>query len=161
MKLWESGMPSQIAWETFFDVPAIFDAFGFGPETNDVAELGCGYGTFTVLLAARIRGRVHTIDIDPAMVVLTQSRAQAAGRSNVQAEVRDIVSQGFGVPPAFCDAALLFNILHGEEPIHMLNGARDVVRPGGFIAVIHWRTDIDTPRGPPASIRPSADQIAD
>ncbi|OHE78342.1 MAG: hypothetical protein A3G75_02280 [Verrucomicrobia bacterium RIFCSPLOWO2_12_FULL_64_8] len=51
MKFRESGMPPQDYWETLFDVPRILDAFGFGSATGDVAELGCGYGTFTMPLA--------------------------------------------------------------------------------------------------------------
>ncbi len=159
MRLRESGMPPQQFWETLFDVSAILDGFGFGPETGDVAELGCGYGTFTVPLAARIRGTVRAIDIEPAMVTLTAERARASGVANVRAETRDILREGFGLPPGSCDAVLLFNILHGEEPVAMLRAACEVVRPGGIVAIIHWRTDIITPRGPPANIRPKPEQI--
>lgn len=160
MKLRESGMPPQDYWETLFDVPLIFDAFGFGPETGDVAELGCGYGTFTVPLAQRIGGTVHTLDIDPAMVASTAQRAAEAGLTNVKAETRDVLAGGFGPPTGSCDAALLFNILHAEEPVALLRAAREVVRPGGLVAVIHWRRDIATPRGPSLDIRPRPEQIA-
>jgi SAM-dependent methyltransferase len=159
MKLRESGMPAQDYWETLFDVPAILDAFGFGPTTADVAELGCGYGTFTIPLAKRIAGRVIAIDFDPAMVATTQQRGMEAGLNNIHAMTRDVVADGFGVEPASCDAALLFNILHGEEPFSILSAACEAVRPGGTVAVIHWRSDIVTPRGPSAEIRPKAADI--
>lgn len=159
MKLRESGMPPPDYWETLLDVPRILDAFGFGPATGDVAELGCGYGTFTLPLARRIGGTVHTLDIDPAMVALTLARAAEAGLTNVQAETRDVLASGFGPPTGSCDAALLFNILHAEEPVALLRAARDVVRPGGLVAAIHWRTDIATPRGPSLDIRPQPEQI--
>lgn len=159
MKLRESGMPPEGYWETLFDIPGIHDAFGFGPATGDVAELGCGYGTFTIPLAARIRGFVQAVDIDPGMVARTQARARAAGLSNVRAQTRDLLREGFGVPSESCEAVLLFNILHGEEPVAMLRAAGEVLRPGGFAAVIHWRTDLATPRGPSATIRPSAAQV--
>ncbi|HEY9010492.1 MAG TPA: methyltransferase domain-containing protein, partial [Devosia sp.] len=68
MKVRDSGMPPQDYWETLLDVPGILDAFDFGTATHDVAELGCGYGTFTLPLARRIGGMVHTIDIEPEMV---------------------------------------------------------------------------------------------
>jgi SAM-dependent methyltransferase len=112
MKLRESGMPPQDFWEMLFDVPRILDAFGFGSETRDVAELGCGYGTFTLPLADRIGGIVHTVDIDAAMVAATMARATAAGIANIAAQARDAMLDGFGRPPGSCDAALLFNILH-------------------------------------------------
>ncbi len=154
MQLRESGMPPQKYWETLFDVPHILDAFGFNAATGDVAELGCGYGTFTVPLAQRIRGTVHALDLDPAMVATTQARATAAGLANVHAATRDVLTGGFGVTPGSCDAALLFNILHGEEPVALLRAAREAIRPGGLVAVIHWRSDVPTPRGPSLEIRP-------
>lgn len=160
MKVRDSGMPPQDYWETLFDVPGILDSFGFGPATGDVAELGCGYGTFTLPLARRIGGTVHTLDIEAEMVAVTQQRAAAARLTNVNAELRDVLAGGFGPPAGSCDAALLFNILHAEQPVALLRAARDVVRPGGLVAVIHWRSDIATPRGPSLDIRPRPGQIA-
>ncbi len=152
-------MPPEDYWETLMDVFGILDAFGFGSRTQDVAELGCGYGTFTVPLASRISGTVHAIDIDPEMVARTTARALAAGVPNVRVGQRDVLREGFGVPPGSYDAVLLFNILHGEEPVGLLRAAADALRRGGLIAVIHWRTDLDTPRGPSADIRPTPEQV--
>ncbi len=160
MKLRESGMPPQDYWETLHDVPRILDAFGFGATTGDVAELGCGYGTFTIPLAARIGGQVHAFDIDAAMVGRTRRRAAAAGLANVHVRRRDVFSGGYGMPDASCEACLLFNILHGESPVGMLRAAARVVRPDGLVAIIHWRGDIATPRGPSSAIRPAPEQIA-
>jgi SAM-dependent methyltransferase len=160
MKVRDSGMPSQDYWETLFDVPGVLDAFGFGAETGDVAELGCGYGTFTIPLARRIRGCVHTFDLESEMVGNTVQRAASAGVGNIRASVRDVLVEGFGIAPGSCDACLLFNILHAEEPLALLRAAREVVRPEGLVAVIHWRSDIPTPRGPALAIRPRPEQIA-
>jgi SAM-dependent methyltransferase len=160
MKLRESGMPPQDCWETLLDVPRILDAFDFGPEAGDLAELGCGYGTFTIPLAQRIRGIVHALDIDSAMGTATMQRATAANLVNIRAQARDVLAEGFGVPAGSCDAALLFNILHAEEPVALLRAAREVVRSGGLVAIIHWRSDIPTPRGPSLDIRPTPPQIA-
>ena len=161
MILRESGMPAQAYWETLLDVPFILDAFGFIADsaTGDIAELGCGYGTFTIPLAARIRGTVHALDLDPAMVATTTARASDASLPNVRTSVRDVATSGYDLPPASCAAALLFNILHAEDPVALLRAARDLVRPGGFVAVIHWRSDLPTPRGPSLAIRPTPAQI--
>ncbi len=161
MILRESGMPAQAYWETLLDVPFILDAFGFIADsaTGDIAELGCGYGTFTIPLAARIRGTVHALDLDPAMVATTTARASAASLPNVRTSVRDVATSGYDLPPASCAAALLFNILHAEDPVALLRAARDLVRPGGFVAVIHWRSDLPTPRGQSLAIRPTPAQI--
>jgi SAM-dependent methyltransferase len=160
MILRESGMPPQEYWETLLDVTLILDAFDFGQATGDVAELGCGYGTFTMPLARRVGGIVHAFDIDPAMAAMTADRAAAGCLANVRATTRDVLADGFGLPVGSCAAALLFNILHAEEPVTLLRAAHAVVVAGGLVAVIHWRSDLPTPRGPSLAIRPGPDQIA-
>jgi SAM-dependent methyltransferase len=160
MKLRDSGMPSQDYWETLLDVPLILDRFGIGQALRDVAELGCGYGTFTLPVAKRVVGIVHAFDIDPQMTELTGRRAAEAGLSNVNTVMRDVLEQGFGLQEASVDAVLLFNILHCERPADILREAARVARAGGIVAVVHWRTDIATPRGPSAEIRPDAARIA-
>jgi SAM-dependent methyltransferase len=159
MKYRESGMPPQDYWEALLDVALILDRFGFDAAIGDLAELGCGYGTFTVPLARRIGGIVHAFDIDAEMVKKTQRRAAAAGLANVRVAQRDVFTDGLGLAASSCDAMLLFNILHSEAPVEMLREAWRVVRPGGTAAVIHWRCDLPTPRGPSAEIRPSPEQI--
>lgn len=159
MKLRESGMPAENYWETLLDADAILARFRLDAVAGDVAELGCGYGTFTLPLARRIIGSVQAFDIDGAMVDRTRERASSAGLKNVIAAQRDVLTQGYGLNDGSCAAGLLFNILHGESPVELLQETAKIVRPGGTIAVIHWRTDIPTPRGPSADIRPGPDQI--
>lgn len=159
MKLRESGMPEEEYWESLFNVELILDRMGIDAMLRDVAELGCGYGTFTVPVARRIRGVIETYDIEAAMVDRTIHRAQEAGLSNVRAEVRDVLTEGFGGEPQTKDACLLFNILHGEEPERLLAHATQVVHPDGRVLVIHWRYDPATPRGPSMEIRPRPEQI--
>ncbi len=161
MILRESGMPPQGYWETLVAPEIILDTFGFSATTRDVVELGCGYGTFTLPLARRIGGVVHAFDIEPVMIAETRSRAAAAGVDNVKVEQRDVFERGYGLPDGACDAALLFNILHAESPIDLLREAARVVRPGGMVAVIHWRSDIQTPRGPSLAIRPTPERIVE
>jgi ubiquinone/menaquinone biosynthesis C-methylase UbiE len=150
MHLRESSMPPQECWESFFDADAIVARFEL---CGDIAELGCGYGTFTLPLARRTRGTVYASDIDPLMVETARRRAAAAGLDNIQMEARDVMAGGFGVPDASLDGVMMFNILHGELPLQMLGEAKRVLKPGGTLAVIHWRSDIETPRGPTLAIR--------
>ncbi len=128
---------------------------------GDVAELGCGHGTFTVPLARRVGGRVHAFDVEPEMVEATRRRAADEGLRNVAVEVRDVLATGFGLPAGSQDACLLFNILHHDDPVALLALAAEVVRPGGRVLVIHWRHDASTPRGPDLSIRPRPEQVGE
>jgi SAM-dependent methyltransferase len=153
MKLRDSGMPSEAYWEMLFDVPLVLRELGIGANLGDVAELGCGYGTFTIPIAQSISGTVYTFDIDPAMVERTKQKAAGL---RVVAKVRDVMEEGFGVR---ADAVLLFNILHCEQPLRLLHHAADALLPGGEVLVIHWRFG-ETPRGPALAIRPRPEQIA-
>ncbi len=159
MKLRESGMPEEAYWETLFDVPLLLDRLEIGARFRNVVELGCGYGTFTLPVARRISGIISTCDIEPAMVARTRQRAEAAGLKNVRCQLRDVMRDGFRGEAASQDAALLFNILHGETPVRMLALAADAVRSGGWMLAIHWRCDPATPRGPAMDIRPLPEQI--
>jgi SAM-dependent methyltransferase len=153
MKVRDSGMPEEEYWESLFDVPLILDRLGID-RFHDVAELGCGYGTFTVPIAQTISGTLYAFDIDPAMLVRTRERG--AGLS-IECQERDVVLHGFGVK---VDAVLLFNILHCESPIDLLRHAANALRAGGEVLIIHWQHG-ETPRGPSLDIRPHPDQIAE
>jgi SAM-dependent methyltransferase len=150
MKIRDSGMPDEAYWETLFDVPLILDRLGIA-QYRDVAELGCGYGTFTIPIAQAISGTLYTFDVESAMIARTKERA--AGLRVVCAQ-RDVVESGFGVQ---VDAVLLFNILHCEEPVKLLKYAAEAAPE---ILVTHWRYD-DTPRGPSLDIRPRPEQVAE
>ncbi|MCC7085901.1 MAG: class I SAM-dependent methyltransferase [Pirellulales bacterium] len=145
-------MPDEGYWESLFDVPLVLSRFGI-ERFRDVAELGCGYGTFSVPVVRAIRGTLYAFDIDPAMVDRTRERSRGL---SVVAEIRDVVSLGFDVS---VDAVLLFNILHCELPVALLKQASSALRPLGEVLVIHWRHDIVTPRGPGFEIRPTPEAI--
>jgi SAM-dependent methyltransferase len=151
MKTRDSGMPEESYWETLFDVPLILSRLGI-ENWHDVAELGCGYGTFTIPIAKAISGTLYTFDVDPAM--LKRTRERGAGLPIV-CEQRDVMASGFGV---HADCVLLFNILHCERPIELLRHALNALRPDGQVLVIHWRFG-ETPRGPSLDIRPRPEQI--
>jgi len=121
-------------------------------------EFGCGYGTFTLATARLVSGTVHALDIEPAMVETVREKCRLAGIDNVRADVRDFVAEGSGLTQDSVDAALLFNILHHEEPVALMKEAYRIVRPGGRLAVIHWNYDPTTPRGPAMEIRPRPEQ---
>jgi SAM-dependent methyltransferase len=158
MKVRDSGMPDEVVWDAFFEPDRILTALGCTDPAADVVDFGCGYGTFTVAAAGRTRGRVYALDIDRSMIDATSARAAAANLPNVHTIERDFVALGTGLPRACADYTMLFNILHAENPLVLLEEARRLLRPGGKLAVLHWNYDAATPRGPNMQIRPQPEQ---
>ena len=154
----ESGMPEASYWETFFNPRCIIERLDCVGPCGDVVEFGCGYGTFTVPAAQLVSGRVFAFDIEPEMVAQTRTKVEDAKLANVVVEQRDFVASGTGRPDESIGYVMLFNILHIEDPVSLLREARRVLTPGGTVGVIHWRTDIPTPRGPSHNIRPKPEE---
>jgi SAM-dependent methyltransferase len=159
MKGRESGMPEESYWRTFFDAECAIGRF-FGPEgcQGDAVEFGSGYGTFTLPAARRATGAMLALDIEPDLIAALRAQAQAQGLGNLRAEVRDFVAEGTGLRAASQAHAMIYNLLHIEDPVALLREAHRVLRPGGALSVMHWRSDIPTPRGPSLDIRPSPQQ---
>ncbi len=159
MQARESGMPDESDWMSFFDAEATIETlFRADGVAGDLVEFGCGYGTFTVPSALRTRGRVTALDIDPRMVARLQQKVTDHALSNVCAEVRDFVAHGTGLADGSQAHAMIYNLLHLDSPIALLREAHRVLCNGGSLSVIHWRSDIPTPRGPSLAIRPTPEQ---
>lgn len=159
LKIRESGMPEEGAWESFFDAGAAIEKLvGAEGAAGDVVEFGCGYGTFTIPAALHTRGIVTALDIEPSMIDRTKHRCSDQALSNVRAEVRDFIAHGTGLGDGSQAHAMIFNLLHLDQPVALLKEAYRVLRDGGKLSVIHWRSDIPTPRGPSLAIRPAPDQ---
>jgi ubiquinone/menaquinone biosynthesis C-methylase UbiE len=158
MKVRESGMPDEDMWSGFFEPVTVLEVLGLHQGIHDLVEFGCGYGTFTLAAGGVATGTVHALDIEPEMVEVVRQKCCAAGISNVQATVRDFVAEGAGLVENSMDAALLFNILHHEEPVALMKEAFRVLKSNGMLAVIHWNFDPATPRGPAMEIRPRPEQ---
>lgn len=158
MKGRESGMPDEAYWASFFEAEVAIDKL-LGPAVQgNVIEFGCGYGSFTVPTARRTTGHVIAQDIEPEMIACVREKAITYALPNIQAVVRDFVAQGTGVDSGSQAHAMIFNLLHLEQPISLLREAYRTLQDGGVLSVIHWRTDITTPRGPSLEIRPTPEQ---
>ncbi len=147
-------MPEREMWERFFDPVKILTMLGINSQTGDVAEFGCGYGTFTIPAAKIIKGKIYAMDIEPEMIRITREEAKKNGLSNVQTVLLDFITEGSGLKDGSVDYAMLFNILHLEKPMVLINEARRILKAGGKLGIIHWNYDPATPRGPSINIRP-------
>jgi len=158
VKIPESDMPAEAYWSSFFDPEQALRDLGCVPGVDPVVEFGCGYGTFTIEAAKLTMGKVFALDIDPEMIDYTSRKANRAGLGEIALCTRDFVERDTNLEDGSCGYAMLFNILHLEQPVELLKEAYRVLRPGGIVAIMHWNYDPATPRGPSMDIRPRPEQ---
>ncbi len=165
MKVRDSGMPDEQNWSSHFDVDKILDEMEVSYKLRHVVEIGFGFGTFTIPAAKRISGTLHAFDIDPQMKQHLDHSIQihqTAGTNlsdSIKTHIRDAIAESTGLHDNVSDYVMLFNIMHHEHPEELLGEARRILKPGGLAGIIHWRSDIPTPRGPDLSIRPTPEYI--
>ncbi len=147
-------MPERQTWDKFFNPANILSTLGINSQSGDVVEFGCGYGTFTIPAAKVISGRIYALDLEPDMIRITDEEAKKHSLNNVKTLLRDFMVEGSGLPDESMDYVMLFNILHFEKPIVLINEAKRILKKGGKLGIIHWNHDPTTPRGPSMDIRP-------
>lgn len=151
-------MPDEDLWSSFFDVERIFDGMQVNSGIIDAADFGCGYGTFTIPAAQRIRGILYAIDIEPEMLRTVNLKARNKGLANVRTILSDLFREGSSLGNDSVDYVMLFNLLHSEDPLILLREAFRVLRMEGRVGIVHWIRDASTPRGPPLEMRPTVEQ---
>jgi ubiquinone/menaquinone biosynthesis C-methylase UbiE len=155
MKVRDSGMPTEEIWSEFFDARAILEQMQLTSGLENVVDLGCGYGTFTIPAAQIIRGTVHAFDMEPDMINGLQHKTDQLNIKNVDLYLKDFIAEGTGLPENSTDYVMLFNILHHSKPQQILDEILRILKHGAKAGIIHWRSDILTPRGPHLDIRPT------
>jgi SAM-dependent methyltransferase len=97
-------------------------------------DVGCGPGTITADLAARVRpGRVYAVDIADDALRLARAEAGARGHDNIDFAVADI--HALDVADATFDVVHAHQVLqHVADPVKALREMRRVCRPGGVVA---------------------------
>ena len=113
-------MPPEKAWSGFFNVEKVLDAMAMNSEVRDAADFACGYGTFTIPAAQRIRGIMFALDIDPKMIRSVDEKSSRLGLASVKPMTRDLLRDGSGLANDSMDYVMLFNILHLEDPLILL-----------------------------------------
>jgi ubiquinone/menaquinone biosynthesis C-methylase UbiE len=152
-------MPTEDIWSDFFNVDLILSELLVNSKINDLVEIGCGYGTFTIPSSKQITGKLYTFDVEKNMLDSVMQKLKHKHIGNVILELRDVLTKTTGLADNSIDYVMLFNILHHDSPLDFLVEAYRILKPKGLVGILHWRSDIATPRGPDLSIRPKPDQV--
>ncbi len=116
-------------------------------QGETVLELGPGPGAFTVEAARRVApvGRLVAVDIQPAMIEKVQKRVNAAGISNVLAQVGSAYE--LPLPDGSVDRAFAVTVMPEiPDPERALLEIYRVLKPGGLFSVTEEFGDPDYPR---------------
>jgi ubiquinone/menaquinone biosynthesis C-methylase UbiE len=102
------------------------------PEMT-LLDVGCGPGTITADLAARV-GRVTPTEMTEEALRLGRAEIAARGLTDVEFALADVHALGF--PDASFDVVHAHQVLqHVADPVQGLREMRRVCRPGGIVAV--------------------------
>lgn len=145
--------------KTFHPVDEILAHLALTPGLR-VADVGAGTGYFAIPLAQRVgpTGHVCAVDVQPEM--LEHLAKKLEGHSLPIATVHGEAS-ATTLDRASQDLVLYMNVFHEvDDPAKTLAEARRVLRPGGRVAVLEWRTDVVPEPGPPADHRVSPESVA-
>jgi SAM-dependent methyltransferase len=99
-----------------------------------VLDVGCGPGTITVDLAARVApGEVTAVELTDSALDLARAEVQERGRSNVAFVTSDV--HALDLPDDTFDVVHAHQVLqHVADPVQALREMRRVCKPGGIVA---------------------------
>jgi ubiquinone/menaquinone biosynthesis C-methylase UbiE len=102
---------------------------------QQVLEVGCGTGYFTVLAAKLVgdEGCIQAIDLQPLAIERTEKKVKEAGLTNVQFKLADAAKTG--LPEESMDLVFLFGVIHALPLDVVLPELHRVLKPDGVIAV--------------------------
>jgi ubiquinone/menaquinone biosynthesis C-methylase UbiE len=155
MKVRDSGMPEETVWSKFFDPVSILQQLEVTDDLQSIVDLGCGFGTFSIPASQIIKGTVYAFDIDEEMIQLLQAKIVQLDIPNIEWLLNDFIDKGTGLSDCSVDYVMIFNILHHNNPAQILGEVYRILKPGAKAGIVHWRSDIPTPRGPRLDIRPT------
>ncbi len=121
------------------------------------ADFGCGSGGWVIPLAKRLSsGLVYAVDILEEPLSALRVKANLAKLTNIEIMKADI-EKGTKVIRESCDLVLATNLLFQcENKKGVLNESKSVLKPGGRILVVDWKTSASL--GPPGK-RVSPDEV--
>ena len=137
-RFFRTGYVHHLVQEWF---PAIDSLVGKLAGGARVADIGCGHGAATLLMAQAWPQSAFTgFDVDDRAITVARSRAIQAGASD---GVTFAVSDATDFGPGPFDVVTFFDALHDlGDPVAVLDRAYELLRPGGIVVAVEpWSTD--------------------
>jgi len=125
-------------------------------KTDTILDLGAGTGYLTIPAAKMVDGLVYALDIDPRMVEVIASKAQAENIANIRLVTGSI--EDIPLPADSMDVVLASLVLHEVKPLsETLRQIKRVLKEGGYFLCLEFEkkeSSVDSQlSGPPMNIR--------
>jgi 2-polyprenyl-3-methyl-5-hydroxy-6-metoxy-1,4-benzoquinol methylase len=146
--------PERAAWQKPDAVIAIFGNIA----GKTIADIGAGTGYFSFRLA-QAGAHVIAADIDPRFQGFIEQRKSQAETGSGTVETRLIPYDSPGLATAEADHVLLVDAYHHiDHRQDYFRRVRAGIKPGGKLVIVDFRK-IETPEGPPLSMRIDQQQV--
>ena len=119
----------------------LLDALNLKPGQT-VADIGCGNGFYSILMAKRVgqKGSVLAVDIQQEMLDKLEVRTKRSGVSNVRPILGTLVDPK--LPRGKVDLVLLVDVYHEfSHPEQMLRRLRESLSPDGMVVLVEFREE--------------------
>ena len=140
---------------SWYDAEDILEAISVKPGTV-CADLGCGSGEFTFLMAHRVGkdGKVYAVDSSVAALDQLKIKKPGVNIVTLRADLSDT-----HLAAASCDLVLAaFTLSGASDAGGVLAEAARLLKPDGRLAVVEWRP-VPPPPGPPIERRIRSDRM--
>jgi ubiquinone/menaquinone biosynthesis C-methylase UbiE len=121
---------------------------------DTIADVGAGTGYFSLPLAQAVgpQGKVYAVDAQEEMLSLLRNKLDESALANV--ELIHAEANNTGLPASSCDHFFIANVWHEfDDHAAVLRESARVLKVGGRIAILDWRTDAEPVAGPPLEHR--------
>ena len=122
---------------------------------DTVADIGAGTGYFSLPIAEAVgpEGKVYAVDAQAEMLSLPEAEDRS-GRHTGTSSLVHATAEKTGLPSSSCDLYLLANVWHELDDCDAaVREARRALKPGGNVAILDWRPDVEPEHGPPLAHR--------
>lgn len=159
----DAGSGSGAHLEGVLDPHRVLEEIGLTPGAA-LLDAGCGEGRFSIPAALMVgeRGKVYAVDTSDERIASLSRSARDQGLAQIETFVAD-ATEHIPFPADSVDVCLMANVFHDL----VVNGAikgdlteiRRVLRPGGVLAIVDFKKNVQRPPGPPLSRRLSPNEV--
>ena len=171
----QSGLGQFRGTGGFLDPDSVVGKFGLS-EGMRVADLGCGAGYFTILLAQKVgsSGKVYALDVVESALDSVRAKANALGLNNIETIRTNLEILGSSsLLDESQDFSLLANVLfQSNKKADIIREGKRILKSGGELVIIDWKKNAGAMSnglsagqagrqgfGPPDSLRPDISEV--